>query len=187
VRRRIVTWLRGWQYEWFVLDFSLITQEVRGRLAAGLASRSASAVYAHEHGFDLSDVVVGRLRGDTFRIRLSRIGGRNSWRPFLRGRLEPTPTGCQVVCRIGWHPLTLTITIAWFALLAVSVVVNLLYAARDLVTGRASAATGPLGTLAVCAGAALFIAVLVTVGSWQGRPEASFLRGWLAEHLHPDT
>jgi hypothetical protein len=187
VRRRIVTWLRSWQYQWFFLDYSLSIEDVRGRLAAGLASRSASAVYAHEHGFDPSNVVIGRLRGDRFTIRLSGAGGRNSWRPFLRGRLEPTPTGCQVVCCIGWHPLTLAITIAWFAILAVNVVVSLLYAAGDLVSGRASATIDPLGTLAVCAGAALFIAVLVTFGSWQGRPEASFLRGWLTDHLQPQT
>lgn len=187
MKQRITAWLGSWRTARFAVDSPLNIDDAGRQLAAGLASRRTTVVYAYEHGLGVDTVIVGRLRDGRMTIRLSQPGARNSFQPVLRSRIEPTHAGCQLVCRLGWHPFTQAIVIAWFVILAVGVAISLVRTAGDLVTGHPSAVAGQAMTAGVCVAVALFLSVLASAGTWQDRDQAACLRAWVTDYLQPQS
>ncbi len=100
VRHWITAWLHSWEARRFVLSSPLSVEETRRRLAQGGARHLGEFV----SGSWMSPgavSVLSKVTGDRIKLEVRRSFVRNSWQPVLRGRLAPTATGCQLVCRVG--------------------------------------------------------------------------------------
>jgi hypothetical protein len=93
VKRWIMTWLRSWRGERFVLSSPLSVEDGRRRLDDGLAPcRRAFGLSLPL--FPGGGVVRGYVGHDDVKLVATHAGVLNAWRPVLRGRLVATETGC---------------------------------------------------------------------------------------------
>jgi hypothetical protein len=163
----------AWRSEPVVLVSRLPEHVARERLIEG-------SVPTLRAGLTLSGLggyrVVGRVGERRISLRAGKVGVRNSWRPVLRGRLEPDGAGCRLVGRLGLHPYVKVFSAVWLGGVTL-VLVGLLVSAVVETNGVALLyCLLPLGFIA-------FFAGLTALGTRIGRGEAAYLRSWLAERL----
>jgi hypothetical protein len=183
VKQQILVGLSGWRDQRFVVASSMSVDDARRRLSEDLASRRVAVQYAGEHDLGGADVVVGRLRGPHLTVTVTQPGVRNSWRPILRGRLDAARSGSQLVCRVGWHPLTRALSFIWLAVAAFGLAINLVRAGGNLLSGQVVSAAHPATVAAVCLGMGLFLSAVATAATWQARNVAACLRAWATDRL----
>lgn len=178
VSRWIKTWLSAWRVEPMVMLSPLSVQLVRERLTAGRISYFRAAfMLGGEGGYR----VVGRIGTHRITLEAAKVGVRNSWRPVLRGRLEPAGAGSRLVGTLGWHPAVKAFSALWLG--AVSCFF-LGFVVRAGVLAWNGNATGEEALL--CLVPLAFIVFFVGLNAWAirvGRDEARYLRSWLAERL----
>jgi hypothetical protein len=177
MRQWFAAWWRAWRYDRIVLESTLTVDVVRDRLNMGLTSPWSAA-------FNLGGNGGYRVIGHAGRSRVTASAGpagiRNSWRPMLRGHLEPAGRGSRLRGKIGWHPFIWVFSAIWLgamsgAFLVIFPVIGVAVLAgdpaRDLLIGLA-----PLGFVA-------FFVGLTTWGERMGRRDEAYLRSWLADRL----
>lgn len=176
--RWIRMWLRGWRSEPLVLVSPLPVETVRTRLAEGSTTYSRAFFGLGGGG---GYVVLGHVGTHRVSLEAARVGLRNSWRPTMRGRLEPDGTGSRLVGHLGWAPFIKALSTVWltgvgfFLLVSVSRAVDLTWSGD--VTGEAFLiCLAPLGML-------LFFVGLTTWGTRVGLRDETYLRSWLAKRL----
>src|SRR4051794_19147241 len=180
----IKSWFGAWRDESVVVSSPLPESIARERLAAGTMSRTRAA-------FSLSGLgaggyrVVGRVGERHISLTAERPGLRNSWRPNLRGRLEPSETGSRFAGTVGWHPAVKAFCFVWLSPLVLLFVAMFIRAAVLTVIGDV---TSP--DLLACLIPLPFILAFVGItalGVWSSRREGAYLRSWLDDQLHNIT
>jgi hypothetical protein len=114
--------------------------------------------------------VVGHVHGGTFRLRVG-SSFRNSFRPYLHGRVEAVPEGSRIVVRLGLHPLIKPFMLCW---LGGTIAFGLLWSAALLLDGFGTWNTPePARRLLLLAPAGMFAfgILLVRFGRRIGRGE----------------
>lgn len=171
-------WLRAWRSEPLAFVSPLSVRAVRARLIEGSTSYWRSAFTFGGFG---GVRVVGRV--GTRRISLQAVQGgvRNSWRPLLRGRLEPAETGSRFVGRLGWSPFVRAFSALWLGCGCCALLVLVVRAVALSLSGHSTA-----DAFLVCLiplGFVLFFVALTAWGIRAGRREATYLRSWMADRL----
>jgi hypothetical protein len=176
VHRWFRVWRDAWRGESWSLTSPLPVDVVRERLAEGSVSL-LRATFPLGGGYR----VIGRIGPHRLRLEATRSGGRDAWRPILRGRLEPTATGSRLVGTVGVHPSVKVAVLAMGAALAVALIALCGF-------GVYRAVRGELSTPDVLAALPPAV-VLVFLGGTSlrrlpaGRLEVAYLRSWLTERL----
>ncbi|MEU8657670.1 hypothetical protein [Actinoplanes philippinensis] len=168
-------WRRAWRTEPVTLGSPLPLPVARERLRAGRttfwqALRSGAGGYR----------VIGRVGERSVSLAAVRAGAQNSWRPELRGRLEPAETGSRLVGSIGWSPFVRIFSTVWLCGAGAAFVgllaVGLDRALHGEVSPALAACLVPLGFMAS------FVGITVLGVRW-GRADEAYLRSWLADRL----
>ena len=178
VHRWIKDWLAEWRNEPMVMVSPLSVDAVRERLAAASTSYlRAVFMFGGWGGYR----VVGRVSARRVVLEAAKVGVRNSWRPVLRGHLEPAGTGSRLVGTLGWHPVVKAFTVVWFG---AANCVFLGFVVRVVALAWNGDATGD--DVLLCLVPLAFIVFFVGLNAWAiraGRGEAKYLRSWLVERL----
>ena len=166
--------MRAWRSEPVALESPLPLPVVRQRLKDGSVSYlRAGFAYGGLGGYR----VVGRVCDRTVSLQAARVGIRNSWRPVMRGRLEPAGTGTRLVGKLGWHPAVRVFSGVW---------VGMAFGIFLVATGFAVAAPwDPKAFLVslVPLGFVAFFVGLTALCIRLSRGEVAYLRSWLADRL----
>lgn len=172
-----MVWLRAWLSEPVVLRSPLPVESVRARLIEGSISGLRD-----EFVLGVGDYrVVGRVGSSWISLVARKGSARNSFRPVLRGWLEPDGAGCRLVGTFGWAPAVKAFVALWLGA-GTCVFLGLVVDAVVRAFGGDATATGfvvcliPLGY--VLAGVAV-----VAKGSRVDRGEAWYFQSWLADRL----
>ncbi|MEU4217938.1 hypothetical protein [Actinoplanes sp. NPDC026623] len=125
--------------------------------------------------------VIGNVDTHWISLVAATMGVRNSWRPWLRGTLEPDGTGSRLAGTLGWAPLVKVFSALWFTGVALAFLTLAGRAATLTWSGDVTGADlllclPPLGMMLVFAG-------LITWTTHSGRRDEAYLRAWLAERL----
>jgi hypothetical protein len=166
VAQWIKMWWRGWRSEPLVMVSPLPVEAARARLNEGSTSylRSVFAYLGGEGGYK----IYGRADTDGLSFLAAKSGSRNSWRPGVRGRLEPDGTGSRLVGSLGIPPSVKALSALWFAMMGFFF---LFTATSGLIICLA-----PLGAM-------FFFVALTAWGMHVGRGEKTYLRSWLVNRL----
>ena len=171
-------WLRAWRSEPWEFVSPLFVEEARTRLIEGSTSYLRSALtFGGGGGFS----VIGRVGTTRISLQAVQAGVRNSWRPLLRGRLEPAGTGSRFAGTIGWSPFIRAFSGLWLGGVCCFFLALAGRAAALAWRGEATAdafliCLAPLGFV-------LFFVALTSWGIHAGRREAEYLRSWMADRL----
>jgi hypothetical protein len=178
VSRWIKVWLRAWRSEPLVLVSPLPVPVVRARVIEGSTSYLRAAFRFGSSG---GSHIVGRV--GTRRISLEAVtaGQRNSWRPMMRGRLDPEEAGSRLVGTLGWSPFVKAFSALWFSVIGCAFL-GLVIRAVAMAWGDDASVEAFLICLAPLGFALLFIG-LTAWGIQAGRRQAMYLRSWLADRM----
>lgn len=161
-----------------VLVSPLPLQTVRARLIEGRTSYLRAAfAFGGGGGYH----VVGHVGARRVSLQAVKVGVRNSWRPVMRGRLEPEQSGSRFVGRLGWSPFVKAFSALWLGAVTCFFLGLLI---RALAMAWAGEATGVAFLICLAPlGFVFFFAGLTTWGTLAGRGEAMILRSWLEDRL----
>jgi hypothetical protein len=184
LRRWVSGLVRGWRDQEVVLVSAVPTQEAGRRLAAAVVSRAQAFRRAPMMAPD-DRVVYGHVGDEEFRLMLLRVRFvRHLPMPSLRGRIVPTPAGCEIRCTLGGNQAG---RVPFWTGLVVGSLVALLGVydtVAPLVLGSFREAL--IGPVVVGVGAA--IALLGAGLAWTvrdvNRTDNDFLCSWVAENLN---
>lgn len=163
-----VEWSGGWRDEQFIITSPMSVEQALRRLNERLDVRQKRTL----GDWSRSDIQVrGRVdsRSREIVLRASRAGQRNSFRPVLRGQLRPAGAGCQLRCRLGWHPFVRVFSLVWLGGVLLLLLAGLVEAAY------------PLALASVLF--LLFFVGLVAVAGMAARGEVDYLNTWLRESV----
>lgn len=177
-------WLRLWRDERIEISSSLPVLTAVERLADGVTSSRGLIVHGMEMGWG-SRIVVGEVSQRQLRLTAMRLGGRNSFRPVLRGELTAAPDGCVLTGTFGWHPVVRVFNLLWLTGVGVFFLTGVVGSVGLAASGQGTSALGMLAFAAVAVGFAAFFVGLLTFGGWLGRKHEEFLRDWLSVRLQP--
>ena len=177
VGRWIRVWVRAWRSEPLVLVSPLPVPAVRARLIEGRTTYLRAAfTFAGFGGYR----VVGRVGERRIVLEAAAVGVRNTWRPVLRGRLEPEGTGSRLVGRLGWSPFVKAFSALWLTIVGSAFVGITLRAVAVVWSGEATGGVFLYGLIPL--GMLLFFVGLTAWGIQLGR-RAIYLRSWLGDRL----
>ncbi|GAB1646463.1 hypothetical protein KRMM14A1259_68860 [Krasilnikovia sp. MM14-A1259] len=156
----------------------LPVETVRARLIAGHTSYLRAAFMFGGWG---EHRVIGRVGIRRVSLEAVTVGVRNSWRPVMRGHLEPDGTGSRLVGRLGWSPFVRAFSALWLAGVVCVFLVGVIHAA-------VSAWSGDVGgeVFVPCLVSLGFLAFFVGLTAWgiyAGRRDADYLRSWLTDRV----
>lgn len=126
-------------------------------------------------------VVLGRVGQRRISLEAAKLGVRNSWRPVVRGRLEPAGTGCRFLGTIGMSPVIKAFSGFWLG-----GVICFFFAFVAIVVVRAVHGEATIGDFLTCLVPPSMVAGFVALTAWAtlvDRGEATYLRSWLADRL----
>ena len=170
-------WLRAWRSQPLEFVSPLPVQAVRERLVVGRTSYLRAFSMLGGGGY----VVVGRVGTRRISLEAAKLGVRNAWRPVMRGRLEPTGTGCRFVGTIGVSPFVKAFSGLWLGGMICAFFGFVAVVGVRAVRGEATGGDF-LSCLVPPSMTAIFVA-LTAWGTLVDRGEATYLRSWLADRL----
>jgi len=178
VNRWVGSWLRAWRSEPMVLESPLPAPAARERLIANSVPYLPFGLTSGDRG---GLRVVGRVGPRQISLQAVDGGVRNSWRPSLRGRLEPLGTGSRFTGKLGWSPFVKAFSGLWLGGVGAIFLVLVIRAVAMARDGHATAEAflvclGPLGFV-------VFFIGLTTWGIRAGRREETYSRSWMADRL----
>jgi len=172
-----MVWLRAWRSEPVELRSPLTVESARARLIEGSISplRDNFVLGVGECR------VVGRVGTSWISLVAVKGANRNSFRPVLRGWLEPEETGCRLVGTFGWSPVVKAFSALW---LGVGSCNFLGLGVRALVMAIGGDATGTDFVICLIPLGYVLAGIAVTAkGRHVNRTEAWYFQSWLADRL----
>ena len=177
-RRWIMVWLRAWRSEPVVLRSPLPVESARARLKEGRISELRDNFM-----LGVGDCrVVGRVGTSWISLAAVKGNGQNSFRPVLRGWLEPDGAGCRLVGTYGWSPFVKAFAALWLGTGSCVFLGLLVHAVVTAIIGAATwmaffVCLIPLGYV-------LGVVAVTAKGRHVNRTEAWYFQSWLADRLH---
>jgi hypothetical protein len=125
--------------------------------------------------------VVGRIGASWISLEARRGATRNSFRPVLRGQLEPDAAGCRLVGTFGWAPVVKAFVALWLGV-GCCIFLGLFVHAVLLAIGGDDAGLDFLICL-IPLGYVLAGVAITARGTHVDRTEAWYFQSWLADRL----
>lgn len=155
-------------------ELNITADEALGKLADALGERGVTSWWSRM----TTSGVAGKVTYDRFQLHWNNARMRNSFRPFLFGKVRDTGGTCVVTADFRMHPFVKAFMFVWFAGLASFGLVFVVAALFGSGEWEPSGAIMPFAFLLSMAG---FAVLLVKVGQWLGGKEKKRITEFLEE------